>query len=182
MTDFDSIEKEVIKGIEWWWVKSFAVFWFLQAQLGSSECFFQSCENVESHWTMRCWTHLIVSKSYLLDLSLCLGASDQNPWFWAYLTFADYQSSCTTWLLYRDQPPLHLLYNKWFFIASEVTWCSLNSGSRSSYIRLHCMFIYAAFKSHAEGSKVQCIGTPLTTILPTTAGIYNGLNYFSHMI
>ena len=37
-----------------------------------------------------------------------------------------------------------------FFDVSTALWCSSNSRSISSRIRLHCMFIRAAFKSYPE--------------------------------
>ena len=40
----------------------------------------------------------------------------------------------------------------------------------------------SSFKSHMKWSNAQCVNTPTTTILPTTAGTFHGLNCFGHVI
>ena len=52
------------------WVKSFAIFWSCEAQFSNSEYFHKGREDDELHWTTRCWTHLMLSECYLLDLQI----------------------------------------------------------------------------------------------------------------
>ena len=77
---------------------------------------------------------------------------------------------------------LHLLYNKCFSIASTASCPKTKSKSISSKIKLHCIFIYAAFKPHTGWSNTQHVSTPTTTILPTTMGTSHSLNCFDHII
>ena len=44
--------------------------------------------------------------------------------------------------------------------------------------KLRFTSVYVAFKSHTESSHTQRVRAPTTTILPITASIYHGLNYF----
>ena len=68
------------------------------------------------------------------------------------------------------------------FVASKV-WCITSSNwAISSWIRLHCMFICTAFKSHMEWNNAWLVIIPTITILSTTVGTYHNLNCFSHML
>ena len=65
----------------------------------------------------------------------------------------------------KTKPNLYFLYDKYFWLLSWYfgpiwTW---------TLIRLHCTFICKAFKSHSEWSNVQCVSSPNTIILTTTA-------------
>ena len=64
-----------------------------------------------------------------------------------------------------------------FLISATVLWLSI-----SSWIKLCCMFIYTAYKSHTECSNTQHVSTPTNTILPTTAGNFHSLRCFGHII
>ena len=48
-------------------------------------------------------------------------------------------------------------------------WPSSNLKNITSKIRLYCIFICVAFKSHTEWSNAQCVSIPITIILPTLA-------------
>ena len=57
-----------------------------------------------------------------------------------------------------------------------------NSSGISSQIRLCCTLICITFKSHLEWNNTEHVCVPTTMILPITAGTYEGLNQFGHMM
>ena len=54
--------------------------------------------------------------------------------------------------------------------------------SISSQIRLCCTFICAAFKSRREWRKAKGVRASTTAIVLITAGTFNGLTFFGHML
>ena len=54
------------------WVKSFAIFWRCATHFCNSGWFCSGHENDESHWTMRCWSRLILCNCYTPVLPLWL--------------------------------------------------------------------------------------------------------------
>ena len=70
-----------------------------------------------------------------------------------------------------------------FLVTSAASYPSSNSYSKSSRLRLRCMFICATFKSRVmEWNKAQRVSAPTTTILQTTASNDYGLNCFGHVL
>ena len=87
-------------------VKSFAIFWWHEAQFSCSRCFCLGHEGNQPHQTVRYWGCLILSQCYLPYLPLWLRAPLWNPPFKAYLTLPYCHRSCnlreiswTIWLL-----------------------------------------------------------------------------------
>ena len=54
-------------------------------------------------------------------------------------------------------------------------WPNSKPQSVSSWVRLHCMSIWAVFKTHTDWSNAQHVRAPFTTILPTTVTWAYGL-------
>ena len=143
-------------------------------------------EDNEPHWTVRYWACLILSECYLMDLTLwlraefmVLGLPDliwslrllQLEWnFLKHLV-------CVLWLAMSSS-----FAQQMFLVDSATLYPSLNLSSKSSQIRLCCLFICEAFKSHTEWSNAQHVSTPITMILPTTVSTFHGLNCFGHVI
>ena len=113
-----------------------------------------------------------------------LGARPRNPRFLASLTLPKRRGSCnpsgissSICLLYCNQLRLQILRNEYFWSLPQHY-----DPVRTTYPRrLRCTFICRAFKSHSEWSNER-VSALTTMILPTAAGIYLGLNSFSHVI
>ena len=147
-----------------------------------SRFFYQGWEHDEPQWMVRCQSGLILFEYYIL---ICFNGLKSILFELPNLV------GLSRFFQHKQNFLNHLITLLWtttsssfaqqmFLVASTVLWPSSNSKSISSWIRRHCMLTCATLKSHTEWSNGQCFCIPTTTILSTTAGIYNGLNCFSN--
>ena len=157
------------------WVKCFAIFGLWEIQFSSFKYFCWSHEGGKPHWKVRCQAYLIPSECYSPDLPQwfehCLRIYGfRSIWHCQINNCCSFNLNKTSWticLLYCNQLYLYLSHNKnfWFLMKYHCPILSI-----SSQIRLWCMFICAAVKSHMKWNNVECVNTPTIMILPTTAG------------
>ena len=117
------------------------------------------------NWIVRCWAHLILFKCYLLDLP----DGFKPPWSYVIVEvpttqtkFLEPSGYCTA------------IVCTFIFCTTNVFGCfhsimvQFECIKHKFLIRLCCMFICAAFKSHTEWINSH-VSTPTIMILPTTA-------------
>ena len=145
------------------------------------------CEGDKLHWTGRCWAHLILFECYSLDLPLLehlLGMFSLRP-TWLCLVieapatqakFHQSSGNCTV-----INCTFTILYNKCFWLLPQ--YYGLVQTHKVYYqIRLHCTFIWAAFKSHMVWNNALYVSVPITKILSTIVSTFHSLNCFGYVI
>ena len=141
--------------------------------------FWQGPEGDEPHWTVRCQAHLILSKSYSLDLPQWLKICSFSP-TQTYLIFKFLQCK-QNFLKFWFTVKWSTFIQQIFLVVSVMLRTSLNKLSISSSTRWQCSFICVAFKSYMRWSRIQGASALTTTILSTIASTHNSLNCFSHV-
>ena len=122
---------------------------------------------------MRYWAHVRLAR--FVSTALCMALESMVldlPYLAWESRFSQPNISSFIWLLY---------YNQIFLVATIALWTSSNSWIISSWIRLHCIFVCGAFKSHMEWRNAH-VSAPTSTTLTTTAGTYHSFNYFDDAI